>query len=301
MQETHQIALFHNIPVNQPSITNVASIPQRSPFRYPGGKTWLIPIVRKWLKHKNQPAEEFIEPFAGGGIAALTVAFENLARHVTMVELDDEVAAVWKTILSGSANKWLADKIITFELTRQNVEKELARHAGTLREKAFKTILKNRVYHGGILAPGSGLIKNGENGKGLASRWYPNTLNRRINAISLVRQKITFIHGNAFETMNKFSQSHDTAFFIDPPYTAGGKKAGTRLYRHFEVDHEKLFRLTANLKGDFLMTYDNAPKIFHLAEKYDFATKPVSMKNTHHAKMEELLISRNFEWFDTPY
>ena len=24
-------------------------------------------------------------------------------------------------------------------------------------------------------------------------------------------------------------------FFIDPPYTAGGKKAGNRLYTHFEL------------------------------------------------------------------
>lgn len=28
---------------------NVASVPQRSPFRYPGGKTWLVPYVRDWL------------------------------------------------------------------------------------------------------------------------------------------------------------------------------------------------------------------------------------------------------------
>jgi len=28
---------------------NVASVPTLSPFRYPGGKTWFIPYVRKWL------------------------------------------------------------------------------------------------------------------------------------------------------------------------------------------------------------------------------------------------------------
>lgn len=27
-------------------IVNVASVPQRSPFRYPGGKTWLVPHIR---------------------------------------------------------------------------------------------------------------------------------------------------------------------------------------------------------------------------------------------------------------
>lgn len=29
--------------------TNVAQVRQLSPFRYPGGKTWLVPEVRKWL------------------------------------------------------------------------------------------------------------------------------------------------------------------------------------------------------------------------------------------------------------
>jgi len=28
---------------------NVASVPLRSPFRYPGGKTWLVPQLRSWL------------------------------------------------------------------------------------------------------------------------------------------------------------------------------------------------------------------------------------------------------------
>src|SRR5438094_10643493 len=84
-------------------IVNVASVPQRSPFRYPGGKTWLVPRLRRWLKSlPNKPAE-FIEPFAGGGIISLTVAFENLAERVTMIELDADVAAVWQTILGGEA------------------------------------------------------------------------------------------------------------------------------------------------------------------------------------------------------
>ena len=39
------------------SIVNVASVPQRSPFRYPGGKTWLIPIARKWFSSASDNAE----------------------------------------------------------------------------------------------------------------------------------------------------------------------------------------------------------------------------------------------------
>ena len=83
------------------SIINVASVPQRSPFRYPGGKTWLIPTVRQWLKQEGKIAKELIEPFAGGAIVSLTSAFEKMAEHITMVEMDEEIAAVWEVILNG--------------------------------------------------------------------------------------------------------------------------------------------------------------------------------------------------------
>src|SRR5437667_3530211 len=70
---------------------------QHSPFRYPGGKTWLVPHIRQWLASLPKRPSEFIEPFAGGGIVSLTVAIERLADTVIMVELDDQVAAVWQT------------------------------------------------------------------------------------------------------------------------------------------------------------------------------------------------------------
>ena len=35
------------IPVLSDKVVNVASVPQRSPLRYPGGKTWLVPARRK--------------------------------------------------------------------------------------------------------------------------------------------------------------------------------------------------------------------------------------------------------------
>jgi DNA adenine methylase len=81
-------------------VVNVASVPQRSPFRYPGGKTWLVPTIRQWLNHLEQKPAEFVEPFAGGAIVGLSVAFEGLAKHVTLIERDEQVAAVWQTILT---------------------------------------------------------------------------------------------------------------------------------------------------------------------------------------------------------
>jgi len=274
-------------------VVNVASVQQLSPFRYPGGKTWLVPRIRIWLKH--QPAE-FIEPFAGGGIVSLSVAAEELAKHVTMVELDDQVAAVWKAILTEGEGGWLADKIVNFELTLDSLQEELSKTPATTREKAFQTILKNRTHHGGILAPGSAPFKYGENGKGVKSRWYAETLKKRILKIATLRHQITFIEGDGLEVIRQNANRLDTVFFIDPPYTAAGKKAGSRLYTHSELDHEALFQLMTTVTGDFLMTYDNAAGVRELACKYNFDTEPVAMKNTHHAEMTELLIGRNLDW-----
>src|SRR5437867_836556 len=50
---------------------NVASVPQRSPFRYPGGKTWLVPYVRSWLSGRPERTSLLVEPFAGGAIVGL--------------------------------------------------------------------------------------------------------------------------------------------------------------------------------------------------------------------------------------
>jgi len=276
-------------------IINVSSVPQRSPFRYPGGKTWLVPYIRQWLASLSTRPTEFIEPFAGGAIVGLTVAAEQFADHVTLVELDDQIAAVWHTILESDA-EWLANRIASFDLTPESVEVVLAQTNVTLQEKAFQTIIKNRVNRGGILAHGAGKLKQGENGRGLKSRWYPETLRKRILNIAQIRDRISFIEGDGFMVLQQNTCRSDTVFFIDPPYTAAGKKAGTRLYTHFEIDHERLFEIANHLTGDFLMTYENAEGVHQLAQQHGFETQVVAMKNTHHAEMTELLIGRDLSW-----
>ncbi len=112
----------HNLKIapsnNEQKLTNVAQVRQLSPFRYPGGKTWLVPEVRKWLITSKRTPSVFVEPFAGGAMAGLTVASERLAEQVVLSELDDDVAAVWQTIFSGTAEDvaWLCKKITTFEV-----------------------------------------------------------------------------------------------------------------------------------------------------------------------------------------
>jgi len=278
---------------------NVASVPQRSPFRYPGGKTWFVPTFRRWMGQKAPKPQILIEPFAGGGIISLTALFESMVPKAVMAELDEDIAAVWQCIIDGD-DVWLADQILSFDLTRESVLEELSKPPVTNRDRAFQTILKNRTFHGGILAKGSGLLKFGENGKGIRSRWYPRTLAKRLKNLQEVADRIDFRCDDGLKVIKEFADLKDTVFFIDPPYTAGGKKAGKRLYKYCDINHEELFTICETLKGDFLITYDNADEVKTLAERHGFQYSLIPMTNTHHTTMYELVIGKDLSWMDTP-
>ncbi len=299
MSTYRQISLFPEFSekTKLSNLVNVASVPQRSPFRYPGGKTWFVPTFRRWLASMNTQPRILVEPFVGGGIISLTALFENLVEKAVIVELDDEVAAVWEAVINGAA-EWLANRILAFNLTKEAVLEELQKTPATKREKAFQTILKNRTLHGGILAEGSRFIKHGENGKGICSRWYPKTLANRLINLNHVVSRIDFRNDDGLKVMAEFSTSEEAVYFIDPPYTAGGKKAGKRLYKYHHLDHEYLFTICESLKVDFLMTYDDSEEVKQMARRHGFQMRLIPMKNTHHATMKELVIGRDLSWLD---
>jgi DNA adenine methylase len=274
---------------------NVASVPQRSPFRYPGGKTWFVPAFRRWMESLDKAPEVLVESFAGGATIALTAVCEGWTDHAVLVELDPDVAAVWQVVSAGDA-PLLAEKILSFNLSYESVKAEIAQDSTDTLSRAFKTVLRNRTFHGGILAPGSGLIKSGEAGKGIASRWYPETLAKRFLALHVVRHRLTVLCEDALVCTQAYRRDPNCVFFVDPPYTAGGKKAGKRLYAYSELDHAALFRFCAEIAGDFVMTYDNATEVIALSDAQNFQTRLISMKSTHHAAMTELVIGRDLDW-----
>ncbi len=281
-------------PVSSIAAANVAQVPQRSPLRYPGGKTWLVPHIREWLRRtgRGAPVPLFVEPFAGGGIASLTAVMEGLAGRAVMVERDRDVAAFWRAALEhGSA---LAARIRDFQPTRTNIERLASRPPRDAVEHGFRTLVVNRMRRGGVLAPGAAFLKSGENGKGLASRWYPETLCSRVDEISRHRDRLAFYEGDGLGLFEALAARGGAAFFLDPPYTAkGGKRAGARLYRHSALEHERLFRIASESRANFLMTYDCSDEVASLVRRYGFPAATVAMKNGHHAKIPELVVTRD--------
>ena len=278
--------LFGDLNLQLP---NVATVPQYSPFRYPGGKSRWYPFVKHWML-AVQP-ETFVEPFAGGAHAGLAVGIEGLSEEVVVVEIDDNVAAVWKTILNGDV-EWLRDQIESFEMSRENAEEMLDLKDRSPRDRAFAMIVHNRVSRGGITAPGAGWLKKGEKGKGLSSRWYPDTLVDRIGEIAEAKDRIRFVHGDGMGVAKRYVHNENAAFFIDPPYP----KAGDRLYEHSDVDHEAIFEFAASTSGRVLLTYDDSDEIEELVEQFGMQSEELIVSTTHHTEKKELLIGKDLRW-----
>ena len=262
-----------------------------SPFRYPGGKSWFVGFARQWLKAQSRLPKILVEPFGGGAGISLVAVNERLVQQAVFAEIDRDVAATWETMLNGHAT-WLADEILAFRISRKRVEMKLKEVPKADHERAFQCLLKNRTARGGVLSDGAGLIRRGEDGKGLRSRWYPETLSKRIKAISALKGQLHFRQGDGFEVINEHLHRTDTVFFVDPPYT----QAARRLYRHWSIDHEKLFELMRDAKGDVLMTYDDTREVRMWARRYGFQVRKLSMRTTHHQQKQELMIARDFGW-----
>ena len=103
-----------------------------------------------------------------------------------------------------------------------------------------------------------------------------------------------FVPGDGLALVSEHAEDEETVFYVDPPYTVAAK----RLYTCWQVDHEALFAQMQRVRGDFLMSYDNTEEVRKLALRFGFASRPITMKNTHHEKMTELLIGRDLGWLD---
>ena len=281
--------LTQDIPLLSDKVVNVASVPQRSPLRYPGGKTWLVPQIRKFLEGLDFRPEVFVEPFAGGGIASLTAVMEDYVDRAVLCEKDPDVANFWQCMIDDAEE--LARRVEDFVLTPDTLDTEFAVPEVSGMGAAFRTLLRNRVRRGGIMSNDASAIKQGEKGRGIASRWYADTLASRIRAIGSFSKRLDFFQGNGASLVELCKDNDTAAFFIDPPYTAAGKRAGRRLYTYNEIDHEDLFDRMSRVRGSFMMTYDENPHVIEMARRRGFHLAKIPMKNTHHAVVYELLIT----------
>lgn len=224
-----------------------------SPFRYPGGKSWLVPHVLGWLANLPRP-KVFVEPFAGGASCGLAVLEAGAADHLLLVEKDRNVAAVWQAILSPDWEA-LCARIMAFNPTPENVQA-----AVNDQNVAFRTLVRNRFSFSGIMH-GSGYSKE--------HRWYPQTLVQRISILAAARKHITIYATDGLTVMRGLAHQPRHVFFIDPPYPTAGK----RLYAEHTIDRPELYQATKAGGWPFMLTDEDCPENVALAQRHHFVER----------------------------
>jgi len=263
-----------------------------SPFRYPGGKSRLRATVISWMRGLGFRPTHFVEPFAGGASVGLAVAELDLADHVTLAEIDPDVASVWQVILNGQADAF-ARRIRNFSLSHKSAKEVISKQPNNSLAKAFRCLLLNRISRAGIMAPGSGWLNQGENGNGIHSRWYPETLAQRVESTHALRAKLTFDPRDGLEVLKTFSTESHAVAFVDPPYAVKGRGAGRRLYTHCDVDCDKLFQIVTRFRGPMIITYHRSVIIERLADAAGIERHTVTMQTGHTRSKRELIMYKS--------
>jgi DNA adenine methylase len=131
---------------------------------------------------------QFANPLLGGAGVGLSVALlTNPPRPMGTPPRRGLSVFLLQFLGLNSGAEWLGNAIMGVDLTPESARSAITQADEFLKSLAFATIIKNRVNRGGNLANGASLTKNGENGKGITSRWHPETLRRQILAITQVK------------------------------------------------------------------------------------------------------------------
>ncbi|MCY4506648.1 MAG: hypothetical protein OXG35_06770 [Acidobacteria bacterium] len=279
----------HRFPICPIPAAHNKHVPNPSPLRYPGGKTWLIPHARAWLGSPPR-TRTLVEPFAGGATISLLALAENLADRAVLAEIDPGIAHFWRTLLSRP--RTLAEAVRNIGTNVPEPPDSAAQHdAGIAR--AVQTLTENRTRFNGILNSRAGRTKDSE-------RLYPQTIARRILSAGELAHRIQLLEGDGLALLEAAGHDPGARVFIDPPYGAPKtQSSGSRLYRRHDVQPPQVFQALSRSDGDFLMTYADDEEIADLVREHGFHAETVPL-NLSGRPRSELAISRRAVFGATP-
>jgi DNA adenine methylase len=241
------------------------------------------------LKNLPHAPEHLVEAFAGGAGVGLTALSTGLINHLTLVELDPDVANLWQVVFSDSGEDLAA--YISTVTTPASAHRIMQLPCVDKLDRALHTLIHNRLSFNGIRAAGAGMLGTPNGAPASSWSFNPATLARRIRAPTAHRVDVTVIHDDALAVLPSFATAKGTAFYLDPPYSAAGNFA-SRLYPYWRLNHERLMKVASGLEGPFLLSHQDAPVVHRLASKYGFGLAEV----TPVPKTRELLMSRDLRW-----
>lgn len=235
----------------------------RSPLRYPGGKTRACKILEKVLLQYFDlyEFENFVSPFFGGG----SFEFYIQNKYQLNIIANDAFFPLY--------NFWKICKI-----DRHSLYKSIKKHHGQISKIIFKNMqnsIKKDKEELLVLATYYFIINRCSfNGSTLSGGFSKEASKKRFTCNSI--EKIANLNLDNFKIYNKDFKEfindntcEKNFIFLDPPYFLNEK---SKLYGfqgdlHKSFCHEKLYELISK-KKNWVMTYNNCPIIKNLYKEF---------------------------------
>jgi DNA adenine methylase len=236
-----------------------------SPLRYPGGKGSLYPTLRQLVRANKLSSGTYVEPYAGGAGAAISLLVTGEVRRIVINDLDPTLYAFWRSVVKMPAE--FAAKTQSAKLTVREWKRQKKIFAEADRTEyldlGFATFYLNRTNHSGVLngGPIGGLDQQG-NYK-IDARFNKPALLERIRLIALNATRITVLRQDGRSVIERYAKRDDTIIYADPPYF---EKAGSLYLNSFSAeDHRTLADCLNSLAARrWLLTYDSVPQVAEL-------------------------------------
>lgn len=238
-----------------------------SPLRYPGGKTAYAPMLRRIIQDNKLSGCDYVEPFAGGAGAALTLLLSNNVNTIWLNDFDLAIYSFWQAILdhTDEFRKKIWDTPITVsEWKRQRIV--YLNEKNDLFSLGFATFYLNRCNRAGILSanPIGGITPYLSKSKyRIWARFDKQALIDKIEAIAEYRNRIRLSNMDAIVFFSKFRPDNNNVLvYFDPPYFQKGSLLYLNSFK--DEDHCSLSRLIRQCKYKWLLSYDDQPRIREL-------------------------------------
>lgn len=228
-----------------------------TPLRYPGGKSAISGFLSELIESSNIAIDTYVEPYAGGAGAAISLLLNGKVEQVVINDLDPAVYCFWLALKSNP------DRFIEkIKRTHVDVEEWLVQRSiyrkHDMRKKfdlGFAFFYLNRCNRSGIVKGG---VIGGLEQKGtykLNARYKTEALVEKIERIKPYVDSIEVLKQDGITVFEKYKNDEHSLIYLDPPYVGQGKS----LYLNsFEVDDHKALALSVSKSdnANWIVTYD---------------------------------------------
>ncbi len=237
-----------------------------SPLRYPGGKQILTHVLAHLVRLNGAQDGTYVEPYAGGAGAALSLLFGEHVDRVIINDLDRGVFSMWWSILNRTDEFLRLLRDTPINMKHRDRQREIYERPGRCSRVAlgFATFYLNRTSRSGIIINGGPIGGRRQTGKwGLDARFNKVDLERKIERITLYKTRIDVFRLDGRKLLRSVVEplaARTSVFaYLDPPYCVNGG----RLYLSYadHDDHRMLRDCLDRAPFPWVLTYDNVPKI----------------------------------------